>query len=267
MTPWLDALTLGLVEGVTEFLPISSTGHLIVVGDWLRLSGERWKTFEIFIQLGAILAVAWLYRDRLLAAVRAAGRPGDGQRLIINLVLGFLPAGLIGFLLHHWVKEHLFSPVVVGIALIAGGIVILAIERWRPRSRVYELQEITPGLAFGIGCCQVLALIPGVSRSGATIMGGYSLGLARFAATEFSFFLALPTMCAATLYDLLKSREALSVADVPLFGIGFVVSFLSALVVIKALLRFVAQHDFRGFAWYRVGFGALVLLLYWHAAA
>jgi undecaprenyl-diphosphatase len=266
MTPWLDALALGLVEGVTEFLPVSSTGHLIVVGDWLNLAGERWKTFEIFIQLGAILAVAWLYRDRLISAFRTLGRPSDGRRLILNLALAFLPAGLVGFLLHHWVKEHLFSPVVVGIALIVGGVVILVIERWKPRSRVYELNELTPGLALATGCCQVLALIPGVSRSGATIMGGYALGLARFAATEFSFFLALPTMCAATLYDLVKSRGALSITDVPLFAIGFVVSFLSALVVIKALLRFVAQHDFRGFAWYRLAFGALVLLLYRHTA-
>ena len=154
----------------------------------------------------------------------------------------------------------------VGLSLIVGGVLILVIERWRPRSRVYELREIPPGLAFGIGCAQVLALIPGVSRSGATIMGGYSLGVARFAATEFSFFLAIPTMCAATLYDLFKSRGALSAADIPVFTIGFVVAFLSALVVIKAFLQFVSHHDFRAFAWYRLGFGALVLLLYWQAA-
>ncbi len=264
--PWLDAVLLGLVEGITEFLPVSSTGHLIVTGDWLNLTGERWKTFEIFIQLGAILAVAWFYRARLATTIKSATVPGDGQRLIVNLALGFLPAGTIGFLLHHWVKQHLFSPLVVGAALMVGGAIILLIERWRPRSKVYELNEITPALAFGIGCCQVLALIPGVSRSGATIMGGYSLGLARVAATEFSFFLALPTMCAATLYDLLKSRGSLSAADIPIFAIGFVVSFLSALVVIRSFLKFVTQHDFRGFAWYRLAFGALLLFLYRHAA-
>jgi undecaprenyl-diphosphatase len=266
MMPWLDAFVLGLVEGVTEFLPISSTGHLIVAEHWLGLGGESWATFEIFIQLGAILAVGWLYRARLLAAAQSALVPGDGQRLLVNLALGFLPAGVVGLLLHRWVKTHLFSPAVVGVALIVGGVIILVIERWRPRSRVYELSEITPALALGIGCAQALALIPGVSRSGATIMGGYSLGVARFAATEFSFFLALPTMCAATLFDLYKSRGALSAGDIPVFTIGFVVSFLSALVVIKAFLQFVSNHDFRGFAWYRVGFGALVLLLYRHAA-
>ncbi|HKV74264.1 MAG TPA: undecaprenyl-diphosphate phosphatase [Gemmatimonadales bacterium] len=266
MAPWLDAVVLGLVEGITEFLPISSTGHLIVAEHWLGLGGERWTTFEIFIQLGAILAVAWFYRVRLATTARSALVPGEGQRLIVNLAIGFFPAGLAGLLLHHWVKQHLFSPVVVGITLIVGGVIILLIERWRPRSRVYELKEITPGLALGIGCAQALALIPGVSRSGATIMGAYSMGVARFAATEFSFFLALPTMCAATLFDLYKSRGALSMGDIPVFTIGFVVSFLSALVVIKAFLQFVSSHDFRGFAWYRLGFGALVLLIYRQAA-
>lgn len=267
MTAWLAAIILGLVEGITEFLPVSSTGHLIVVGHWLNLTGERWDTFEIFIQLGAILAVAWYYRQRLIAALGSATTPGDGQRLILNLILGFLPAGAIGFLLHHWVKSHLFTPTVVACSLVVGGLVILLIERWRPRSKVYELNEITPMLALSIGCCQVLALIPGVSRSGATILGAYSLGLARVAATEFSFFLALPTMCAATLYDLFKSRDALSAGDVPIFAIGFVVAFLSALVVIDRFLKFVTRHDFRGFAVYRILFGAIVAWSFLHAAS
>jgi len=259
---WYIAVILGLVEGATEFLPVSSTGHLIVVGDWLHVHGEAGKTFEIFIQLGAMLSVVWFYRARLMATLRSATVPGDGQRLVLNLALGFLPAGVVGFLAHRWVKDHLFSPMVVGIAMVAGGFVILAIERWRPRSRTYELNEIRPGTAFLIGCAQVLALVPGVSRSGATILGAYSLGLARYVATEFSFFLALPTLAAATLYDLYKSRGALSMADLPAFTIGFVVSFLSALIVIKAFLHFVSRHSFTLFAWYRIAFGVLLLLVY-----
>lgn len=259
---WLVAAILGLVEGVTEFLPVSSTGHLIVVGDWLNVRGEAAKTFEIFIQLGAMLSVVWFYRARLLATARSALVPGDGQRLVINLALGFLPAGVVGFLAHRWVKDNLFSPVVVGVAMVVGGVAILAIERWRPRSRTYELNEIRPGTAFLIGCAQVLALVPGVSRSGATILGGYCLGLARFVATEFSFFLALPTLGAATLYDLYKSRGALALSDIPVFAIGFVVSFISALVVIRVFLRFVSRHSFTVFAWYRIAAGGLLLLIY-----
>ena len=259
---WYVAVILGLVEGITEFLPVSSTGHLIVVGDWLHVRGEAAKTFEIFIQLGAMFSVVWYYRARLLATARSATVPGDGQRLVVNLALGFLPAGVVGFLAHRWVKDHLFSTLVVGIAMMVGGVVILAIERWRPRSRTYELNEIRPGTAFLIGCAQVLALIPGVSRSGATILGGYSLGLARYVATEFSFFLALPTLAAATLYDLFKSRGALSMADLPAFTIGFLVSFLTALLVIRVFLRFVSRHSFTVFAWYRIAFGALLLLIY-----
>ena len=259
---WYIAAILGLVEGLTEFLPVSSTGHLIIVGQWFHLGGESTKTFEIFIQLGAMLSVVWFYRARLLATARAATVPGDGQRLVVNLALGFLPAGVVGLLAHRWVKDHLFTLPVVGMAMLVGGVAILAIERWRPRSRTYEINEIRPATAFLIGCAQVLALVPGVSRSGATILGGYSLGLARYVATEFSFFLALPTLTAATLYDLYKSRGALALSDLPSFAIGFVVSFISALIVIKLFLRFVSRHSFVGFAWYRIAFGALLLLVY-----
>ncbi len=262
---WLVAAILGLVEGITEFLPVSSTGHLIITGRLFHLAGEATKTFEIFIQLGAMLSVVWFYRVRLLATARSATVPGDGQRLVLNLALGFLPAGVVGFLAHRWVKDHLFSPLVVGVAMVVGGFAILAIERWRPRSRVYELNELRPGTAFLIGCAQVLALVPGVSRSGATILGGYCLGLTRFIATEFSFFLALPTLGAATLYDLYKSRGALSLSDLPAFTIGFVVSFLSALIVIKLFLRFVSRHSFVWFAWYRIVGGLLLLLYLRHA--
>ncbi len=267
MTPaeWpvqLKAALLGLVEGVTEFIPVSSTGHLILAGDWLRFHGDQAKTFEIFIQLGAILAIAWLYRDTLVRVAR--GLPHDPERraFAANLVVAFLPAAVVGFLVHDAIKAHLFTPVVVAIALVAGGVIILVIERWPPRTRVESVGGITWPLALGIGLAQVLSLVPGTSRSGATILGGYALGLSRQAATEFSFFLAIPVMLAATSYDLFKSRDLLTAADVTPFAIGFVVAFASALVVVKAFLGFVARHDFRGFAWYRIGFGGLMLLWY-----
>jgi len=256
----LHAVVLGVVEGITEFLPISSTGHLIVVGDWLGFTGDRAKTFEIFIQFGAILAILWIYRTRFTAIAREIGQPANRQ-LIINLLLAFFPAALLGLLTHHWIKAHLFSPVVVAWALIAGGVLMIGIERLRPEVRVDDAMAVEPGSAFGIGLAQMLALIPGVSRSGATIMGGYTLGLSRTAATEFSFFLAVPVISAAAGYDLLKSLDVLSLADLPLFAVGFVVSFLSALVVVKALLRYIAHHSFESFGWYRIGFGLLLLYL------
>jgi undecaprenyl-diphosphatase len=254
----LKAAILGLVEGATEFIPVSSTGHLIVVSNWLGLVDERAKTFNIFIQLGAILAIVWLYRTRLARSVAEARRDSNGRRLIINLLVAFLPAAIVGFLAHDWIKSRLFNPSVVALALIVGGIFILLIERWRPRSVVDDVNQVPTRSALGVGLAQVLSLIPGTSRSGATIMGGYALGLSRTAATEFSFLLAIPVMFAATGYDLLKSWALLAAPDLPMFAIGFVVSFVSALIVVRLFLSYVSKHSFRAFAWYRIVLGVIV---------
>jgi undecaprenyl-diphosphatase len=259
--PLVTAALLGLVEGVTEFIPVSSTGHLILAGHWLGQEGESAKTFDIFIQLGAILAIVWLYRTRLVHALVAARRDEPSRRFLLNLVVAFLPAAVVGFLAHDWIKERLFTPLVVALALIVGGLLILLIEWLDPAERVSEVLDVRPGTALGIGLAQVLSLIPGTSRSGATIMGGYALGLSRRAATEFSFFLSIPVMFAATLYDLFKSRGALSGADAPVFAVGFVVAFVSALVVVKSFLRYVSHHSFAAFAWYRLALGVLLLLI------
>jgi undecaprenyl-diphosphatase len=256
----LKGALLGLVEGATEFIPVSSTGHLIVVSNWLGLVDERAKTFDVFIQLGAILAIVWLYRARLWRTLAAARQDPISRRFVVNLIIAFLPAAIVGFLFHGWIKERLFNPTVVAIALLVGGILILLIERLAPAPKVRDVTEVPPRTALGIGLAQVLSLIPGVSRSGATIMGGYSLGLSRIAATEFSFFLAIPVMFAATLYDLLKSWSVLALSDVPLFVVGFVVSFVSALVVVRIFLSYVSRHSFSAFAWYRIVFGAVLLL-------
>jgi undecaprenyl-diphosphatase len=259
--PLVTAALLGLVEGVTEFIPVSSTGHLILASHWLGETGETAKTFDIFIQLGAILAIVWLYRARLIHALAAARRDEPSRRFLLNLVIAFLPAALVGFVAHDWIKERLFTPLVVALALIVGGLIILLIEWLEPAERVGEVLEVRPTTALGIGLAQVLSLVPGTSRSGATIMGGYALGLSRRAATEFSFFLSIPVMFAATLYDLFKSRGALSPADAPVFAVGFVVAFVSALVVVKGFLRYVSHHSFAAFAWYRLALGAVLLLI------
>jgi undecaprenyl-diphosphatase len=257
----LKAAILGLVEGATEFIPVSSTGHLIVVSNWLGLVDERAKTFNIFIQLGAILAIVWLYRTRLARSVAEARRDSNGRRLIINLLVAFLPAAIVGFLAHDWIKSRLFNPSVVALALIVGGIFILLIERWGPRSVVDDVNQVPTRSALGVGLAQVLSLIPGTSRSGATIMGGYALGLSRTAATEFSFLLAIPVMFAATGYDLLKSWALLAAPDLPMFAIGFVVSFVSALIVVRLFLSYVSKHSFRAFAWYRIVLGVIVWVM------
>jgi undecaprenyl-diphosphatase len=256
----LKAALLGLVEGATEFIPVSSTGHLIVVSKWLGLVDERAKTFDIFIQLGAILAIVWLYRARLAGAVATARRDDASRRFLGNLLIAFLPAAVVGFLTHNWIKERLFNTTVVAVALVAGGLIILLIERWAPKSRVTDVSEMPARTALGIGLAQVLSLVPGTSRSGATIMGAYALGLSRTAATEFSFFLAIPVMLAATMYDLLKSWSVLAPSDFPMFAVGFIVSFVSAIVVVKAFLSYVSRHSFSVFAWYRIAFGAALLL-------
>ena len=259
--PLVVAAILGLIEGVTEFIPVSSTGHLILASHWLGETGDSAKTFDIFIQLGAILAVVWLYRVRLMHTVLAGAREPASRRLLANLAIAFLPAAIVGFLAHDAIKAQLFTPTVVAVAVMVGGVAILLIERLHPAERVADVSEMGATTALGIGLAQVLSLIPGTSRSGATIMGGYALGLSRRAATEFSFFLSIPVMVAATLFDLLKSRGTLSAADAPVFAVGFVTAFVSALIVIKAFLRFVSQHSFAAFAWYRIVFGAALLLL------
>ena len=256
----LKAAILGLVEGATEFIPVSSTGHLIVVSNWLGLVDERAKTFDIFIQLGAILAIVWLYRVRLGRIALAARHDPGSRRFIGNLLIAFFPAALVGLVAHDWIKARLFDPTVVAVALVVGGVLILLIERWSPQPRVHDVADVPPRTAFGIGLAQVLSLIPGTSRSGATIMGGYALGLSRVAATEFSFFLAIPVMLAATMYDLLKSWSALVPADASVFAVGFIVSFLTAVIVVRAFLAYVSGHSFRAFAWYRILFGAALLL-------
>src|SRR5919106_4719393 len=263
MTPELfgKAVILGLVEGATEFIPVSSTGHLIVVSEWLRQVDARAKTFDIFIQLGAILAIVWLYRARLTRAASAARYDPSSRRFFLNLAIAFLPAAAIGFLIHGWIKDRLFNTPVVAVAMVLGGIGILLVERWGPLSRYHEVTDVPQTTALGIGIAQVLSLVPGTSRSGATIMGGYALGLSRTAATEFSFFLAIPTMLAATMYDLLKSWSVLAVTDIPMFAVGFIVSFVSAVIVVKAFLAYVSNHTFSVFAWYRIALGLVLLLI------
>jgi undecaprenyl-diphosphatase len=254
----VKAVVLGIVEGLTEFLPVSSTGHLIIVGDVLDLNDERAKTFEIFIQLGAILAVAWLYRERLLRVVRHLGRPEE-QRFVLNLFVAFLPAAILGLLLHRYIKEYLFNPITVALALIVGGVAILLIERFPRRARVDDVDTMQLADALKIGIAQTFALFPGVSRAGATIMGGLLTGLSRTSATEFSFFLAIPTMLAATVYDLAKNYGYLAPGDALLLVVGFVTAFVTAIVVVKLFIAYVSRHNFAPFAYYRIGFGLLVL--------
>jgi undecaprenyl-diphosphatase len=260
----LEAILLGLVEGVTEFIPVSSTGHLILVQNWLNFTGAKENAFIIFIQLGAILAVLWLYRAKLFKVAVTWHRDQQARQLIINLILATLPAVIIGLPTEAWIEAYLFKPVPVALALLIGGLLILWIESMQKRVTVKSVDEIPIGKAIGVGCIQVLSILfPGVSRAGATIMGGLVLGLSRTAATEFSFFLAIPAMVGATLIKLLGVREILTLNDLPLFGVGFVVAFVAALVVIRALLAFVSHRSFAPFAWYRILFGALLLVLYW----
>lgn len=259
----LKALILGLVEAASEFLPISSTGHLIIVGDFLNFTGPRAETFEIFIQLGAILAVVWIYRERLLSIALNLDWDRKAQQLVLNLLIAFVPAAGLGLLLHKHITHYLFNPVTVAGALVAGGIAILLIERYAKAGRVQTVDDMSWKDALVVGIAQSLALFPGVSRSGATIMGGMLGGLSRFAATEFSFFLAIPTMFAATFYSLLKEWGHLTLADVPMFAVGFIAAFLGGLAVVRFLLAYVGQHSFAPFAWYRIVFGGL-LLLYFH---
>lgn len=259
----LKALILGIVEGLTEFLPISSTGHLIIAGSLLDYTNEQSKVFEIVIQLAAILAVCWLYRGRLAAAVTGMWTQARERRFALNILIAFIPAVVLGLLLHSVIKTYLFNPLSVAGALIVGGFAILWIERRVYRVRFAEVDDIGWKEALKVGLAQCLALFPGVSRAGATILGGMVFGLSRRAATEMSFFLAIPTMLAATVYDVYKARDILSMEDLPVFAIGFASSFVFAMLAIKGLLRFISHHNFNAFAWYRIGFGLIVLVTAW----
>jgi undecaprenyl-diphosphatase len=261
-----NAFIQGIVEGLTEFLPVSSTGHLIIVSDLLGLNDEKGKVFDIVIQLGAILAICWEYRARFAKAFAGLASDPVQQRFAANLFVAFLPAAIVGLALQKQIKAYLFNPVSVAMALIAGAIAIFIIERWYAKHgapRVTSVDEMDWKDALKVGLAQCLSLIPGTSRSGATIMGGMLFGLSRQAATEFSFFLAVPIMFAASGYQMVKYRDLLSRDDLATFAVGFVVSFAFALLAVKALIRYVARHDFKAFAWYRIALGVVVLGYFW----
>ena len=258
----IDSVILGIVEGLTEFLPVSSTGHLIIVSDLLGDNGDKGKVFDIVIQLGAILAVCWEFRARLVRAFAGVASDPVQQRFAANLFVAFLPAAIVGLALQKTIKFYLFNPVSVAMALIVGGVAIFLIERWYARHgvpRVTDMDDMTWKDALMVGLAQCLSLIPGTSRSGATIMGGMVFGLSRPVATQFSFFLAIPIMFAASGYEMFKNRALLSADDLQSIAIGFVVSFVFALLAVKGLIRYVARHDFNVFAWYRVALGIAVL--------
>ncbi|MBV6412127.1 MAG: undecaprenyl-diphosphatase [Rhodocyclaceae bacterium] len=255
----LHALILGIVEGLTEFLPVSSTGHLILAGDLLGFNDERGKLFEIVIQTGAILAVCWEYRARLGAVAAGLGRDAAARRFVANLAIAFLPLAVLGLLFGKAIKAHLFQPVPVALAFIAGAFVILWAERREHVVRIHSVDELTWQDALKLGFAQAFALIPGTSRSGATIIGGLLFGLSRKAATEFSFFLAIPTLFAASAYQLWKERHLLDGDDIGMWAVGFVSAFVSAFLCVRWLLRYISTHDFTFFAWYRIAFGLVVL--------
>jgi undecaprenyl-diphosphatase len=271
----VKAALMGIVEGLTEFLPVSSTGHLILVGHLLGFVDERAKVFEIAIQSGAMLAVLWYFRARVSSVLKGLGRSDSAgqsaRQFVIHVALAFLPAAVLGLAFGSAIKRSLFAPVPVALAFIVGGLIILWVERRQASQveaghggpRVFSIDAMNWQDALKLGFAQAFALIPGTSRSGATIIGGMLFGLSRQAATEFSFFLAMPTLMAAGAYDLWKARALLSLADLPLFAVGLGFSFLSALACVHWLIRFVASHTFTVFAWYRIGFGGLVLVTAW----
>ena len=256
----LKAAVMGLVEGLTEFLPISSTGHLILAGALLGFDDDKAKVFDIAIQTGAILAVIIVYWQKISSTIKALPHSAAAQRFAFNVFIGFVPAVILGLLLGKAIKAHLFTPWVVATTFIVAGFIILWAER-RPAStvRIHEVEDMRGRDALKVGLVQCLAMIPGTSRSGATIIGGMLLGLSRKAATDFSFYLAIPTLIGAGAYSLYKERALLSMADTPVFGVGLLVSFVSAWVCVRWLLRFISSHSFEVFAWYRIVFGLVVL--------
>ncbi len=263
----IKAAIMGIVEGLTEFLPISSTGHLILTGALLGFDDDKAKVFDIAIQTGAILAVIIVYWAKIRSTIVLLPNSKRAQRFAANVFIGFLPAGIIGFTVYKAIKAHLFNPPVVAGAFIIGGFIILWVEKIaKPVPRIHDIDDMSGLDALKVGLVQCLGMIPGTSRSGATIIGGMLLGLSRKVAAEFSFFLAIPTLVGAGVYSLYKERALLSMADLPLFGVGFVVSFIAAWLCIRWLLKFIATHDFVGFAYYRIAFGLVVLATAWSGA-
>jgi undecaprenyl-diphosphatase len=255
----VQALILGIVEGLTEFLPISSTGHQIIVADLIGFGGERAMAFNIIIQLGAILAVVWEYRRKIFDIVRGLPKEPQAQRFTANLLIAFLPAVALGVLFADLIHHYLFNAITVALALVVGGVIMLWAERRQHLVHAESVDDMTWQDALKIGFAQCLAMIPGTSRSGATIIGGLLFGLSRKAATEFSFFLAMPTMVGAAVYSGYKYRDLFQASDLPVFAIGFVTSFIFAMIAVRALLSFIAKHSYAVFAWYRIGFGLLIL--------
>ena len=258
------AAAMGVVEGLTEFLPISSTGHLILAGALLGFDDDKAKVFDIAIQTGAIFAVILVYWEKIRSTAKAFRYQVEAQRFVLNVFIGFLPAVVLGLLFGKLIKEHLFTPWVVATTFIVGGFIILWAERRPPSSvRIRTVEDMRGRDALMVGLVQCLAMIPGTSRSGATIIGGMLLGLSRKAATDFSFFLAIPTLIGAGVYSLYKERALLSVEDIPMFATGLVVSFISAWICVRWLLKYIATHSFEIFAWYRIAFGIVVLATAW----
>ena len=256
---FLKALILGVVEGLTEFLPVSSTGHLILAGDLLDFNDDRGKLFEIVIQCGAILAVCWEYRVKFATVISGLGSKREAQCFALNLAIAFVPLAVLGLAFGKTIKAQLFQPVPVALAFIVGGLIILWAEKREHMVRISEVDDLRWTDALKLGIAQAFALIPGTSRSGATIIGGLLFGLSRKAATEFSFFLAIPTLFAASAYQLYKERALLSFEDAGMWTVGFVSAFFSAFLCVRWLLRYVSNHDFTPFAWYRIAFGMAVL--------
>lgn len=266
LTLAIKVVIMGIVEGLTEFLPISSTGHLILAGSLLNFTGEKVKVFEIVIQAGAMLAVCWEYRVKIFRVILDFSSDIAARRFVLNLAVAFLPAVVLGLIFGKAIKEHLFKPVPVAMAFIVGAFIILIVERRNRRiltPRVDSVDDMSVTDALKVGLAQCFALIPGTSRSGASIIGAMAFGLSRRAATEFSFFLAIPTLFGATIYSLYKERDLLSAADLPMFGLGAFAAFVSAFLCVRWLLRFISTHDFTVFAYYRIVFGVLVLLTAW----
>ncbi|MCO7611569.1 undecaprenyl-diphosphate phosphatase [Pseudomonas chlororaphis] len=254
-----QALILGIVEGLTEFLPISSTGHQIIVADLLDFGGERAMAFNIIIQLGAILAVVWEFRRKIFDVVLGLPTQPKAQRFTVNLLIAFLPAVVLGVIFADLIHAYLFNPITVASALVVGGIIMLWAERRQHQVHAETVDDITWKDALKVGCAQCLAMIPGTSRSGSTIIGGLLFGLSRKTATEFSFFLAMPTMVGAAVYSGYKYRHLFQPDDFPVFAIGFVTAFVFAMIAVKGLLKFIASHSYAAFAWYRIAFGLLIL--------
>ncbi|UII69121.1 undecaprenyl-diphosphate phosphatase [Pseudomonas sp. HN11] len=255
----IQALILGVVEGLTEFLPISSTGHQIIVADLLDFTGDRFNAFNIIIQLGAILAVVWEFRGKIFEVVSGLPTQRKAQRFTGNLLIAFVPAVVLGVIFADLIHHYLFNPITVATALVVGGIIMLWAERREHEVHAETVDDITWKDALKVGLAQCLAMIPGTSRSGATIIGGLLFGLSRKTATEFSFFLAMPTMVGAAVYSGYKYRDLFQPADLPVFVIGFVTSFIFAMIAVKGLLKFIASHSYAVFAWYRIAFGLLIL--------